>query len=65
MHEGRGNEDEARTYSALSTSRSSAKEPTSRDVLLGRGGAVNEYCGNILFRRLVEERKDAYNSACQ
>jgi len=36
-------------------------EPKENDVLFGRGGAINNHEGNVLFRRLVLERKMSYN----
>jgi hypothetical protein len=33
------------------------------DVLLGRGSGVNNYVGNMRFRRAVEQKKDEYLAA--
>ena len=33
------------------------------DVLLGKGSGINDYIGNQIFRRLVKEKRDEYNSA--
>ena len=34
--------------------------PGEHDVLFGRGGAINSHEGNIMFRRVVNEEKEAY-----
>jgi hypothetical protein len=36
---------------------------TSTDFLLGRGGETNNHSGNILFRQLIKEFKEAYQNA--
>lgn len=38
-------------------------KPGKNDVLFGRGGAINSHEGNITFRRVVNEQKDAYFKA--
>jgi len=35
-------------------------KPGEHDVLLGRGGGANNHCGNIKFRKLVNEHKMRY-----
>lgn len=39
------------------------RSPTNHDVLFGRGGSINSHEGNILFRRIVTQYKDAYMRA--
>lgn len=39
------------------------RSPTNHDVLFGRGGSINSHEGNILFRRVVNQYKDAYMAA--
>lgn len=39
------------------------RTPTNTDVLLGRGGGINNHIGNRVFRDWVRERKDDYNLA--
>lgn len=36
------------------------RSPTHHDVLFGRGGSINSHEGNILFRHVVNQYKDAY-----
>jgi len=38
------------------------EDPSEYDVLCGRGGAINNHKGNIHFRSLVSDKKEAYNS---
>lgn len=37
--------------------------PGKHDVLFGRGGAINQHVGNIMFRRVVNEQKEDYFNA--
>jgi len=37
------------------------RTPNANDVLCGRGGNINNHPGNIAFRSLVSEQKNAYN----
>jgi hypothetical protein len=39
------------------------RTPTHHDVLFGRGGSINAHEGNILFRHVVNQYKDAYMRA--
>eukprot|EP00428_Durinskia_dybowskii_P022728 CAMPEP_0170206150 /NCGR_PEP_ID=MMETSP0116_2-20130129/2626_1 /TAXON_ID=400756 /ORGANISM="Durinskia baltica, Strain CSIRO CS-38" /LENGTH=496 /DNA_ID=CAMNT_0010456555 /DNA_START=288 /DNA_END=1778 /DNA_ORIENTATION=- len=39
------------------------RTPSNTDVLLGRGGGINNHIGNRVFRDWVRERKDDYNLA--
>merc|ERR1712038_474038 len=47
--------------SALYDSSSRIRQPNANDVLLGRGGSINNYPGNVAFRSIVSEQKNAYN----
>jgi hypothetical protein len=39
------------------------RSPTNHDVLFGRGGSINSHEGNVLFRHVVNQYKDAYMRA--
>lgn len=39
------------------------RTPSTTDVLLGRGGGINNHVGNRVFRDWVRDRKDDYNLA--
>lgn len=38
-------------------------EPRDNDVLAGRGNGANQHPGNVFFRALVAQQRDAYNKA--
>ncbi len=47
--------------SILYDSSNRIRQPNANDVLCGRGGNINNHPGNIAFRSLVSEQKNAYN----
>jgi hypothetical protein len=64
-HSNREHDSEQQRFeSTPDSSTSPIEEVTDNDVLCGRGGHANKHPGNHLFRRVVNENKDLYQSYC-